>query len=80
MTRKGSGELPVRIRGDHLDDHPHGGNVVFNLLAVDPAPPHDPKPYAFGESWWLMVEIEISDQRVLFPGTKCNLRRKRVAV
>jgi len=59
---------------------PHGGNAVFNLLAVDPAPPHDPEPYAFGLQWWLMVEVETSDQWVLFSGAKCNLRRKRVAV
>jgi len=59
---------------------PHGGNAVFNLLAVDPAPPHDPEPFVFGDQWWLMVEVETSDQWVLFSGAKCNMRRKRVAV
>ena len=58
----------------------HGGNAVFSLLAVDPAPPHDPGPFVFGDQWWLMVEIDTFDQWVMFSGAKCNMRRKRVAV
>ena len=59
---------------------PHGGNGVFNLVAVDPAPPHDPAPYVFGDQWWLMIEVETSDQWVLFSGAKCILQRVKVAM
>lgn len=59
---------------------PHSGNAVSNLLAVDVAPPHEVRPYAFGLSWWLQIEIETSDQWNLFSGAEYNTRRKRVAV
>jgi len=59
---------------------PHGGHAVFNLLAVDPAPPHDPQPFVFDTTWWLMVEIETSDLGVLFSGAKCGMRRVGVVV
>jgi len=47
---------------------------------VDVAPPHEVRPYAFGLSWWLQIEIETSDQWNLFSGAEYNTRRKRVAV
>jgi len=53
---------------------PAGGHAVFNLVAVDPSPPHDPQPFIFGETWWLMVEIETSDLGVVFSGAKCRMR------
>lgn len=47
---------------------------------MDPAPPHDPEPHVFGDQWWLQIEIETSDQWVLFSGAKLNYRRRRVVV
>jgi len=37
------------------------------------------KDTAIGDQWWLMVEVETSDQRVFISGAKFNLRRMRVA-
>jgi len=59
---------------------PAGGNAVFSLVAVDPAPPHDPQPFVFGDTWWLMVEIETSNLGVLFSGAMCNLRKVGISV
>ena len=72
--------MPVRSRRDHIKDLLGDGNAaVFNFLAVDPETGL-PVPFAFGESWWLMVEDETSDLDVLFSGAKCNMRKKKVTV
>jgi len=58
---------------------PAGGHALFTLVAVDPAPPHDPQPFVFDTTWWLMVEIESSDLGVLFSGARCRMRRVGIA-
>ena len=57
-----------------------GETVVTNVPLLDPAEPHDPRPFAFDGNRTLWLRIKAQDAHVLFTGAKLNFHRKKVAV